>query len=267
MNAEQEKRKLQDTILIIAKEIDKICKENNIDYFMDGGTQLGAIRHRGFIPWDDDFDIGMKRIEYDRFINVCQQSLNKKKFHLETEKDIGYGFAFAKIHLKGTEIIENFSQNANVDHGIFVDIFPYDNIPDSDLKRTLFLAENHILKNLIWVKAGYGSAEQKRKLSYFVFSLVGKFFSLKWLKSRRSKLVCKYNNKITEYCFTSDYPKNHLQTKWLDNRKLYSFENLSFYGLIDYDSFLRMLYGNYMQLPPPEQRIVHSKYKIDFGPY
>lgn len=173
MNAEQEKRKLQDTILIIAKEIDKICKENNIDYFMDGGTQLGAIRHRGFIPWDDDFDIGMKRIEYDRFINVCQQSLNKKKFHLETEEDIGYGFAFAKIHLKGTEIIENFSKNANVDHGIFVDIFPYDNIPDSDLKRTLFLAENHILKNLIWVKAGYGSAEQKRKLSYFLFSLVG----------------------------------------------------------------------------------------------
>lgn len=234
---------------------------------METDKKVLSFHRLRFIPWDDDFDIGMKRIEYDRFINVCQQSLNKKKFHLETEEDIGYGFAFAKIHLKGTEIIENFSKNANVDHGIFVDIFPYDNIPDSDLKRTLFLAENHILKNLIWVKAGYGSAEQKRKLSYFLFSLVGKSFSLKWLKSRRSKLVCKYNNKITEYCFTSDYPKNHLQTKWLDNRKRYSFENLSFYGLIDYDSFLRMLYGNYMQLPPLEQRIVHSKYKIDFGPY
>ena len=88
MNAEQEKRKLQDTILIIAKEIDKICKENNIDYFMDGGTQLGAIRHKGFIPWDDDFDIGMRRAEFDRFIDVCQQSLNKNRFCLETEKDI-----------------------------------------------------------------------------------------------------------------------------------------------------------------------------------
>ena len=95
MNAEQEKRKLQHTILIIAKEIDKICKENNIDYFMDGGTQLGAIRHKGFIPWDDDFDIGMSRAEFDRFIDVCQQSLNKNRFRLETEKDIGYGFAFA----------------------------------------------------------------------------------------------------------------------------------------------------------------------------
>lgn len=267
MNAEQEKRKLQDTILIIAKEIDKICKENNIDYFMDGGTQLGAIRHKGFIPWDDDFDIGMRRAEFYRFIDVCQQSLNKNRFHLETEKDIGYGFAFAKIHLKGTEIVENFSQNANVDHGIFVDIFPYDNIPDSDLERTLFLAENHMLKNLIWVKAGYGSAKQKQKVSYFLFSLVGKPFSLKWLKNRRRKLICKYNNRITEYCFTSDYPKNHLRTKWLDNRKQYSFENLAFYGLKDYDSFLRTLYGNYMQLPPPEQRIVHSNYKIDFGPY
>lgn len=176
MNAEQEKRKLQDTILIIAKEIDKICKENNIDYFMDGGTQLGAIRHRGFIPWDDDFDIGMKRIEYDRFINVCQQSLNKKKFHLETEEDIGYGFAFAKIHLKGTEIIENFSKNANVDHGIFVDIFPYDNIPDSDLKRTLFLAENHILKNLIWVKAGVWKCGAKTEVIILSFLSCGKVF-------------------------------------------------------------------------------------------
>lgn len=113
----------------------------------------------------------------------------------------------------------------------------------------------------------HGSAKQKQKGSYFLFSLVGKPFSLKWLKNRRNKLICKYNNRITEYCFTSDYPKNHLRTKWLDNRKQYSFENLAFYGLKDYDSFLRTLYGNYMQLPPPEQRIVHSNYKIDFGPY
>ena len=267
MTNEIEKRKLQNTILIIAQEIHKICEENNIEYFMDGGTQLGAIRHGGFIPWDDDFDIGMKREEYERFIRVCDMVLDKTKFYLETCEDSGYGFSFSKIHLNGTAIIENFSQEANVHHGIFVDIFPYDNLPDSKIKRRLFLLENHILKNLIWVKAGYGGQIQRKKVSYLFFKFVGKPFSINKMKALREHLIRKYNNLKTYQCFTSDYPYNFLKSEWLNNRKKYSFENCLFWGLKDYDVFLQTLYGDYMTLPPEEKRKVHSNCKIDFGLY
>lgn len=133
-----EKHRLQGVILIIAREIDRICRDNNIKYFMDGGTQLGAVRHNGFIPWDDDFDIGMRRSEFERFVDVCRISLDSKQFYLETVEDEGYGFSFAKIHLNNTEIVEDFSKNAKAHHGIFVDIFPYDNIPDASLNRKFF---------------------------------------------------------------------------------------------------------------------------------
>ena len=267
MTQEQEKRKLQDTILIIANEIHRICEDNNIKYFMDGGTQLGAVRHGGFIPWDDYFDIGMERKEYERFIEVCRKDLDKTKYYLETEEDEGYGFAFAKVHLNDTEIIENFSKKAKVHHGIFVDIFPYDNIPDSYISRRIFLVKNHMLKNLIWVKAGYGSEMQRKKMSYVFFDLIGKIFRLDNLKKIRKKLICKYDGKTTVSCFTSDYPRNFLKTSWLSKRIKYQFEQDFFWGLSDYDSFLNMLYGDYMKLPPKEKRVVHSTYKIDFGPY
>ena len=79
---DKEKKKLQRAILIIACEVARICKKNDIPYFINGGTQIGAVRHNGFIPWDDDFDIGFKRKDYEKFIKACDKDLNKDKFFL-----------------------------------------------------------------------------------------------------------------------------------------------------------------------------------------
>ena len=93
-----EKRKLQMLILSIAEDVTTICDENNIEYFMDGGTQLGAVRHKGFIPWDDDIDLAMKREDYDRFLRICEMNLDKNKYFLQTEgTENNYCFSFAKI--------------------------------------------------------------------------------------------------------------------------------------------------------------------------
>ena len=262
-----DKQKLQSVILIIAKEIDRICKENNIKYFMDGGTQLGAIRHGGFIPWDDDFDIGMKRSEFERFLRACQNSLNSEQFYLETDEDDGYGFSFAKIHLNKTMIVEDFSKNAKVHRGIFVDIFPYDNIPNSSINRNIFLFENHVLKNMIWIKENYGDETHRKQVQYKVLKLLGRAVPLTILKRGREHLIQKYNKIETMYCFTSDYPQNIFQSRWLDDIVRYPFEDASFLGVRNYDEFLRILFGNYMELPPVEKRIVHSNHKVDYGPY
>lgn len=262
-----EKHKLQGAILIIAREIDRICRDNNIKYFMDGGTQLGAVRHNGFIPWDDDFDIGMRRSEFERFVEVCRISLDSRQFYLETVEDEGYGFSFAKVHLNNTEIVEDFSKNVKVHHGIFVDVFPYDNLPDASLNRRIFLAENHILKNMIWVKAGYGDDAQKKRMTFKIFNVMSKMIPLSNLKKKRETLIRKYNDRETQYCFTSDYPQNWLQCGWLDDLVQYQFETDMFWGMRNYDEFLHMLYGNYMNLPPIEKRVAHSNYRIIFGPY
>ena len=102
---DEEKRKLQRAILSIAVEIKRICELYNIPYFINSGTQLGAVRHRGFIPWDDDFDIGMKRKDYEHFLKICDRELDKSKYFLQTEDtEPYYAFCFGKI----SRLLRNF---------------------------------------------------------------------------------------------------------------------------------------------------------------
>ena len=259
--------KLQNTILIIANEIDRICKEYNIEYFMEAGTLLGAIRHKGFIPWDDDFDIGMRRSEYERFISVCDNALDQSIFTLETSSTPEYAFAFAKIHLNGTNVSEDFSKNVNVHHGIFVDIFPFDNIPDNPIVRRLFLANNHILKNIIWIKCNYGTDQQKKRMTYKCLKLIGYLFSVEKLKKTREIIVKKYNCSNTLQCFTSDYPNFHINNEWINTIALYDFEGYKYPGFSSYHDYLTYLYGDYMVLPKTEDRKTHTTHLVDFGNY
>ncbi len=263
-----ETRHLQEVLLSCVDDISKVCKDNNIPYYMIGGTLLGAIRHKGFIPWDDDLDIGMKRTDYDRFIEVCKSCLDSEKYLIQThETEECYAMSFGKVQLKGTEIIEDFSKNVPISHGIFVDIFPLDNIPDNQLAKKVFIFVNSILKNMIWIKCGYGTEKHKKRFQYKFLKFWGKFFSIKKLKKMRYKWITQYNSKNTAKCFICDYPKQQLLNSWLGDFAEYPFEGINLQSIKEYDSYLRMAYGDYMQLPPEEDRHVHSHYKINFGKY
>lgn len=261
--------KLQNTILIIADEIDRICKKNKISYFMIDGSLLGAVRHKGFIPWDDDFDIGMTRENYDKFLKICEKELNKEKFFIQnesTEKLCAIGFT--KIQLLNTEIIEDFSKNVDVCHGIFVDIFPYDYITDNKVKKKIFLFFNVMIKNILWVKCGYGTNKHKKSIKYKLYKFIGLFFTVNKLKRIRNKHTSKYNNKKSKRkMFNSDYPNPIIDKTLLDKTKTYEFEDREFNGIYDYHSYLSAHYGNYMKLPDEKDRRVHSNYEIDYGPY
>ena len=261
-----QKEHLQRCLLDIAIDINDLCDNHNIQYSMDGGTLLGAIRHKGFIPWDDDLDIAMKRSQYNRFLEVCSENLDKEKYYIQNN-EMYYAFCFSKVQLNGTEIVEDFSKNVKIRHGIFVDVFPYDNVPDNAIKRKVFLFLNTLLKNMIWAKCGYGTDEQRKTIRYKIYKLIGLFSSLDKLKSCRLKHLTKYNGYKTQYCFTGDYPKNLIKNCWFENLTKIRFESTSLSGFSQYDDFLKTLYGNYMELPPEEERIVHSQYKINFGKY
>ena len=131
-------RKVQLLQLKIAKEIKRICDKNNIDYILDSGTLLGAVRHKGFIPWDDDMDIAMTREEYNRFIDVAKIELGEEYFLQTWDTDNNYPMPFAKVRLNDTRYIENVFENANMHQGIYVDIFPYDVWPQKNIYRKNF---------------------------------------------------------------------------------------------------------------------------------
>lgn len=123
-------RKLQLVELEIANEIKRVCVENNIKYFLESGTLLGAVRHGGFIPWDDDMDIGMMRDEYEKFLKIAPEKLSSE-FILQTwknEKD--YSLTFAKVRKLDTIFLEYEFKDSSMHNGIWVDIFPYDSVPE-----------------------------------------------------------------------------------------------------------------------------------------
>lgn len=251
--------KLKSAILFIADEIDRICRKYNITYTISSGTMLGAIRHKGFIPWDDDFDIEMRRDEFERFITICDKELNNNIFYLQTDKtEQFYAYSFAKIQLNGTLFMEDFSSNVPIHHGIFVDIFPLDKVPNNRIKASIMKINNHIIKSMIWIKCGYGTLQHKKKFSYWLLRIAAAFFKLETLKLFRRDLLNKYNSNPTNYFFISDYPRYRLKCTWYETFCEYNFNGHLFYGLKNYDEYLKEMYGDYMVLPPEAERYNHS---------
>lgn len=132
MNYEPEQlKKMQKVLLDIVKDIDRVCKEHGIEYFLDSGSCLGAVRHNGFIPWDDDMDLGMRRVDYDKFLRIAPSALGDDYVVAHPGNDSRLAGMFAKVWKRGTVFATEETIEAGVPQGIFVDVFPYD-VVDGD---------------------------------------------------------------------------------------------------------------------------------------
>ena len=267
--------KLHSLELKIALEIRRICEKYNIQYFIIAGTLLGAVRHGGFIPWDDDMDIGMLRSEYERFLKACEEDLSEEFFLQTWDTDPEYPMSYGKIRLKNTHVLESFSQGVALKYdGLFVDIFPYDSVPENPLDRKLQAAKYFICKRILWIKKGMGKDMRteglKKRIKYDVFKAFSSLFSYEAVKEYLRKTQIKYNGIQTKRVVTDGadpYEKESIERCWAENLELIEFENEKFLTYKDKTDYLTHLYGDYMKLPPEDQRGGHNLVEVDFGEY
>lgn len=257
--------------LEMAIEVKNICKKHNIKYAIIAGTLLGAVRHKGFIPWDDDLDIGMLRNDYERFIKVCQHELRNDYFLQTWESDPGFALPFAKIRKNGTRFIEKNSSAANLHCGIYIDIFPFDNVPKSRFQQSLAEDATYILKRMLLIKMKYivwKDTELLKKVIYKTFKLFSLFFSNNHIKRKLYKLMTKSNNLITEkvvaFGGAYGYKKESIKRVWLEKLMEIDFESEKLSAPADNIDYLTYFYGDYMT-PLLENERFNRHYIIDIG--
>ncbi len=263
--------KAQKHQLEMALEVDRICKKYNLKYNIDGGTLLGAIRHKGFIPWDDDLDIDMPRSDYEKFCEVAQKELGDKYFLQTWNTEPNYAMTFAKIRENNTIYLENVAKNVDVHQGIWIDIFPHDVITDNVFLQKILVKKAVLYRLLLQIKKGYiietPSFSKRVILAFLKFLAI--FTSAKSLKKKLQKMQFRYQNKNTNSLV--DY-SSVLFNKMIYDKKVMneyvpvSFEGKTLMGLKDYDTYLTYLYGDYMTPPPEGQRENrHGIIQVDFN--
>ncbi len=141
---------LQDVYLMMLKDFIKVCDENQIEYFLDGGSALGAVRHQGFIPWDDDIDIILFRDEYERLIEILEKLPQDKYELLSSKNKKCYCRLHSQWNLKGTKTEAYYDMNTDFTLGICLDIFVLDNIPNDGLRKKIFSIKQTLIRKLIW---------------------------------------------------------------------------------------------------------------------
>ncbi len=249
---------IQEKLLGLMIELDNICAKHNLRYYIIGGTLLGAVRHKGFIPWDDDVDIGLPREDYEKFLCLSKDSF-PEHIHLKTPYNTeDLLFPYSKFIDKNTTLIED--RLDGIVEGVYIDIFPLDGVGDTNIDSKIHFWKTYILQSLLYNNQDIGIKNGVKRIWQWV--------SRKLDRDNIYKLVSK--NLIKRKFNDSKYVANMVgawKTKEIMPRDFfgkptyYEFENKTFFGPEDYDSFLKNVYGDYMQLPPIEKQESHHNFK------
>lgn len=239
-------------LALLMVEIHRICKENDIKYTMIGGSLLGALRHKGFIPWDDDMDIALTYDNYKRFLEVVKD-IKHDWLEFETAGLAkGCYEPFIKAYDKRTTFLEG---HADSPKGIFIDIFPItkcgNSMQESVKERRKYRFWQSLLK-----RKGY--TFHTGGLREFVLRNMARCFSVSVLVGKLQKQLEHLSAK--DYVYSADFDgtlKGIVPTDLFDSYKLYKFEEYEFMGITEADRYLKLVFGDYMQLPPEDKRVPH----------
>lgn len=258
---------MQQITTVILREFDRFCNENNLTYFVGYGTLLGAVRHGGFIPWDDDIDILMPRADYERLKDFSYIDSGKRYILTGAHNREGWPYAFSKCIDSSTELDETRFNSGTI--GVYIDIFPLDGMPSGKVARKLRLKHIylwHYLLNTLQKKdlsgGGLKSAVKKlmrpfakrlgtKKIIDKLERLAQKnpFESSEWAGSQ---MICVYGE------------RECMRREWFVGRERHVFGDIEVWIPSEYDKILTALYHDYMQLPPKEQRVARHTYMVKF---
>ena len=243
-------RKAQLRMLEILKAVDAICRKNNIPYFLESGTLLGAVRHGGFIPWDDDVDISVMLSDYPRLRRILQEQLPASMAFQDATTDPNYPMLIGKVRDTRSYFEEDYSGKL-IYKGVYIDIFPLEKIPCWKWKQFLDYMYGHS------VRALHNYSNKKDKfVSALVYPFAKMLVCLTHLINKcipTDKISYQYGRKTyVQYNLKDIFPLQEIR-----------FEGYSFLAPHNSDALLKTCYGDYMQIPPKEKRVVHTN-KIEF---
>jgi len=238
-------RKLQLIELEMLEYFDAICKKHNIPYYLIAGTALGAIRHEGFIPWDDDIDVALMRKDYKRFLKVAAEEYDERYF-LQTYKTDGqYHLPFTKFRRKDTLFLEPELINLKMNHGIFIDIFCLYGVPSTRILQKLHWAVLHFIKLV------HAACKRLKffKLDRLVLAIMDKMAAV------FPEKLCKCRSIVFSL---SPYEEEAIPVEFFGEGILWQFEGRKYPIPTSWDSYLKHLFGDYMTPPPVDKRIPHA---------
>ncbi|MDN5746009.1 MAG: LicD family protein, partial [Nocardioidaceae bacterium] len=261
-----DEERLRAAQLELLAELDRVCAALGVEYFALYGTLLGAVRHQGFIPWDDDLDVGMLREDYDQLVARVDGELGERFFLQTVDSDPHYGCMFAKLRRNDTRCVDRISYGSAQHSGVFLDIFPLDAKASAPLARTEQKAMRYVGFRLLYLKAGYlfmrGTSLPSR-IAQFVARCADRVlpralvikFTERHTRLGRKEAPAEYVSLFGAYL----YDRDTIDASWIHPLVRVPFENTTIPAPADSAAYLTQIYGDYMTPPPPEQQVGHHE--------
>lgn len=242
----------QKLLLEMLRDFDAVCAQHNIQYQLFAGTALGAVRHQGFIPWDDDIDVILLRSEYERFFREAAADFNPDIYYVQEENSEHWPMQFSKLRRNNTTCIEKYHPKDPLVHqGVYIDIFPCDNLSDNQIKDKIQFAASKVVIAKALYERGYETDSVAKKIFMQLCRIIS--------REKVERLCMQMEGSKTKRLHTflaagKQYGKNVLPRKWLENSIVVPFENGKFPISAYYDELLTQLYGDWHQVPSEDER-------------
>ena len=242
----------QRALLEMALEVDRICKKHHIAYQLFAGSALGAVRHGGFIPWDDDLDLVMLRPAYERFLAVAPGELDPERYYLQKEFSPHWPMFFTKLRQNNTACMERFRPKDPAMHqGIYIDIFPCDNLSDRPVWARLQFAASKLVIARSLGRRGYLTRNPGKKLLIGLSALLPMKPLIRFVENRSESGSGQVH---TFFGASSRYARSVFPRAWLTESREAPFQSAAFPVSAFSDALLTRLYGNWHRIPTPEER-------------
>ena len=255
-------KEIQNSLLNIINDFDKFCNENGIIYYLMGGSALGAIRHKGFIPWDDDIDVFMTYDNYHKFLDLAEQKINKEKYFLQRENTEQWPLFLSQIRLNNTTFIsDDFCHNKKMHHGLFIDIMCLYPAPKNKFLRFIQYCAAMALKTRALYDSNYVAKSGLKR----IIIKSSNFFVNKTTKKIFIKMVCRYNDKkvinYAHYFGRARFKYTTYSKSLFKKQKYVPFENIKLPVMDGVEEYLKIRYGkNWNNIPDKKTREKYPKH-------